>query len=359
MTADGSIDPDSDRYAVLNARIVWAFSAAYRLTGKKEHLLAASRAKEYFLEHFIDHKFGGVYWTVDARGERKDSKAQLYAHGFGIYALSEFYAATRDDEALKGAVNIYRTVEKNFADKENGGYIEALSRDFSPLVDMSLSDKDINADKTMNSHLHLLEGYASLYRVWPDEGLRQKVAGLLGIMSEKIMNQQTGHLELYFDREWNVINPGKISYGHDVETSWLALECVFSLKDIDVMKKYKPVCEALYRAGVQGHCSDGSLHNEQSSDGTIESSRPWWVQAETVVAHLWAWKYLGVASGADDALRTLDYIKRHLIDWERGEWFWSCDVNGNPDLSEDKANGWKCPYHNSRMCLQILNLFSC
>lgn len=357
--AAGVIDTEAERYAVLNSRIVWAFSAAYRHTKKKEYLLAASKAKEYFLEHFVDHKYGGVYWTVDANGEKKDTKAQLYAHGFGIYALSEFYAATRDEEALKGAINIYRAVEIHFADHENGGYIEALARDFSPLEDMCLSEKDINADKTMNSHLHLLEGYASLYRVWPDEGLRGRVEHLLEIMYTKIMNQDNGHLELYFDKQWNVIQPGKKSYGHDVETSWLAMECIYSLKDIDAMDRFKPMCEKLYKAGMEGYCADGALNNEMLADGTIEDSRQWWVQAETVVGNLWAWKYLGVKEGADLAIKTLEYIKSHLIDWENGEWYWSCDVNGAPDLAEDKANGWKCPYHNGRMCLQILNIFCC
>lgn len=352
----GNINEKASRGAVLNARILWTYSTAYRLLGKKEYLLQASNAKEYFIKHFIDHKYGGVYWSVDCNGEREDSKAQLYAQGFAIYGLSEFYAATGDDEALKAAVNIYKITETHFADHENGGYIEALDRDFSPLGDMRLSDKDKNVDKTMNSHLHLLEGYASLYKVWPDAGLKKNITDLMEILRTKIFNTETGHLNLYFDMAWNVIGQG-ISYGHDIETSWLALECAFILKDFDEVNKIKPVCKVLYEKGMEGYQPDGSLIYEIHEDGSIDDSRQWWVEAETVVANLWAWKYLDKEEGAALAQKSLDYIKTHLINWEGGEWYWDCDAQGRPNVRDDKAGPWKCPYHNGRMCFQALTIF--
>ena len=153
VLADGTVAYDAPRGVILNARLIWSFAAAYEALKDSACLVAAVHARDYFLAHFCDHKFGGVYWSVDAAGERLDTKKQLYAQGFAIYGLSELYRVTRDDEALKEAINLYKVVENFFADKENGGYIEALARDFSPLEDMSLSAHDINADKTMNSHL--------------------------------------------------------------------------------------------------------------------------------------------------------------------------------------------------------------
>lgn len=356
VDGNGNINKDASRGAVLNARILWTFSVAYRLLGKKEYLLNACNAKEYFIKHFIDHKYGGVYWSVGADGEREDSKAQLYAQGFAIYGLSEFYAATGDEEALKAAINIYKITEAHFADHENGGYIEALDRDFSPLGDMRLSDKDKNVDKTMNSHLHVLEGYASLYKVWPDAELKKDITDLMEILRTKIFNAGTGHLNLYFDKAWNVIGQG-ISYGHDIETSWLALECAFILKDFDEVNKIKPICKILYKGGMQGYQNDGSLIYEIHDDGTVDDSRQWWVEAETVVANLWAWKYLDVEGGDAFAQKTLDYIKSHLINWKDGEWYWDCDAQGRPNVTDDKAGPWKCPYHNGRMCFQALTIF--
>ncbi len=356
MSGEGELDKDADRGVILNARIIWAFSAAYKATGNKEYLLAATHAKEYFQEHFMDHKHGGVYWSVDRDGKRKDTKKQLYAQAFAIYGLSEYYSASGDDQALKASRNLFQITEKRFADKENGGYVEALTRDFSPLEDMSLSAHDINADKTMNSHLHLLEAYTNLYKVWPERKLKERTSALLEILTDKIIDKQTGHLNLYFTKEWNVI-PGGVSFGHDIETSWLALESAFILKDIDLINKVKPCCLKIGQAGLEGLLEDGSMIYEKKADGTLDESRQWWVQAETVVGLLWLWKYHNLSEGADKAVSGWNYIKNNLVDTKNGEWYWSIEADGSVNTKDDKAGFWKCPYHNSRMCLEVLKIF--
>lgn len=356
MDASGRILYDAPRGVILNARIIWSFAAAYAALKETSYLVAAVHARDYFLDHFCDHKYGGVYWSVDASGERLDTKKQLYAQGFAIYGLSELYKVTKDDEALKNAINLYYVVEKYFADPENGGYIEALSRDFSPLEDMSLSAHDINADKTMNSHLHILEAYANLYQVWPDEGLKSAVEKLLDIIGTKVM-APSGHLQLYFTRDWKVM-PGGVSYGHDIETSWLALECAFALRDVDVVNRVRPWAIAMGKAGNEGLLLDGSMRYELLADGSRDDSRQWWVQAETVVGNLWLWKYHGDADAAARAMNAWSYIRDNLVDSGGGEWWWAVLSDGRQDLSNPKAGFWKCPYHNTRMCLQVLSTFS-
>ena len=353
VLSDGTVLPDAPRGAILNARILWAFSAAYQALHKSEYLVAAMHAKEWFIRNFCDHKHGGVYWSVGPDGRRLDDKAQLYAQGFAIYGLSEFYKVTRDDQALKAAVNIFRIVEKYFHDEVNGGYIEALSRDFSPLEDMSLSAHDINADKTMNSHLHILEAYANLYKVWPMPELRQRIVELLDIVGRRVMGPD-GHLQLYFRRDWSVI-PGAVSYGHDIETSWLALECAMAVGDIDVVTSVRPWARRLGLAGNEGLLPDGSMRYEKLLDGSFDDSRQWWVEAEAVVGNLWLWKYHGDDAAADRAFALWAWIRDHLLRPD-GEWQWAILPSGEPDLSQPKAGFWKCPYHNTRMCLEILRL---
>ena len=355
VSSTGEVLYDAPRGVILNARIIWSFAAAFQQFRKTEYLVAAVHARDYFLEHFCDHKYGGVYWSVTSAGERLDTKKQLYAQGFAIYGLAELYKVTGDDEVLKNAINLYKVVEGKFADPENGGYIEALSRDFSPLEDMSLSAHDINADKTMNSHLHILEAYANLYQVWPDEGLREAVEKLLDIIGLKVM-APSGHLQLYFKRDWSVL-PGGVSYGHDIETSWLALECAFALKDLDIVSRVRPWAFAMGVAGNEGLLADGSMRYEKLPDGSFDDSRQWWVQAETVVGNLWLWKYHGDALGAKRAMDAWAYIREKLVDREGGEWWWAVLPDGSMDRSNPKAGFWKCPYHNTRMCLQILKIF--
>ena len=340
---------------ILNARYVWAFSAAYSALSRSEYLIAARDACDRFLAQYADPVNGGVYWNVAPDGTPSDDKKQLYAQGFAIYGLSEYYKVTNSQAALTAATALFRTVETHFADRENGGYIEALARDFSPLEDMSLSAHDINADKTMNSHLHLLEAYANLYGVWPDPSLKDAIVRLLDIICMRVMAPD-GHLQLYFRRDWSVL-PGAVSYGHDIETSWLLLECAFATRDIDVVSRVRPFAAALGCAGNEGLMPDGSMRYELLTDGTFDDSRQWWVQAETVVGNLWLWKYHGDDAGADRALACWAYIRDHLVDRRGGEWYWAILPDGSPDLSQPKAGFWKCPYHNTRMCLEVLKLF--
>lgn len=354
VSADGTVFYDAPRGVILNARLIWSFAAAYAALKDTQYLVAAVHARDWFLDHFCDHKYGGVYWSVTAEGERLDTKKQLYAQGFAIYALSELYKVTGDDEALKNAVNLYKVVESHFADTVNGGYIEALSRDFSPLEDMSLSAHDINADKTMNSHLHVLEAYSNLYQVWPDEVLKARVEALLSLTGERVMGAD-GHLQLYFKRDWTVL-PGAVSYGHDIETSWLALEAAFALHDADVVNRVRPWARRVGAAGNEGLLPDGSMRYEKLPDGHYDDSRQWWVQAESVVGNLWLWKYHADAEALERAFAAWAYIREHLVDTISGEWWWAILPDGSRDLSQPKAGFWKCPYHNTRMCLQVLSI---
>jgi len=354
VSADGSVSYDAPRGVILNARLIWSFAAAYGALQKTEYLVAAVHARDWFLDHFCDHKNGGVYWSVSAEGERLDTKKQLYAQGFAIYGLAELYRVSGDEEALKNAINLYKVVETYFKDPKNGGYIEALARDFSPLEDMSLSAHDINAEKTMNSHLHILEAYSNLYQVWPDEGLKEALVKLLDIVGTKIMAPD-GHLQLYFMKDWTVL-PGPVSFGHDIETSWLLMEAAFSLRDAELVNRVRPWAVKIGRAGNEGLLPDGSMRYEKLADGRYDDARQWWVQAETVVGNLWLWKYQADAAAWDRALGGWNYIKDKLIDNASGEWWWAILPDGQRDMSQPKAGFWKCPYHNTRMCLQVLSI---
>ena len=356
VQSDGTVLRDAPRGVILNARLIWSFSAAFAALKDPQYLQAAIHARDWFLAHFVDRDNGGVYWSVTAEGEPLDAKKQLYAQGFAIYGLSELCKVSADPEALESAVALYRVVEQHFADSVNGGYIEALSRDFSPLQDMSLSAHDINADKTMNSHLHILEAYANLYQVWPDPSLKAAIERLLDLVGTRVMDV-SGHLQLYFRRDWTVLS-GAISFGHDIETSWLALECAFALNDSAVVEHVRPWALKLGLAGNEGLLPDGSMRYERHPDGTFDDERQWWVQAETVVGNLWLWKYHGQAVGLDRALACWAYIREHLVDSAAGEWWWAVLSDGSLDLNHPKAGFWKCPYHNTRMCLEVLSLLT-
>lgn len=345
---------DAERGAILNARILWAFSAAYRVLGKPEYLDTATRARDYFLRHFIDNEFGGVYWSVDADGNPIDTKKQSYAIGFAIYGFSEYARATGDKQSLEMAIRLFNDLERHCYDPANGGYHEALTCDWQPIADMRLSNKDENADKTMNTHLHILEPYTNLYRVWHDNKLRQRLVELLDIFTERLMNRRTHHFDLFFDGQWN----GKRnieSYGHDIEASWLMTETLHVLDDRALIDKVMPSVIAIAKASEDGLQADGSMVNERHVDtGAVDSNRDWWVQCECVIGEI----NLAQLANDDDSMakagKCLEYITRNLVDHEHGEWYWGVRPDGKPNLADDHAGFWKCPYHNTRMCLEVI-----
>ena len=164
IDAQGVLHPKAEKGAILNARILWSFSAAYRVLGLPEYLEMATYAKDYFLEHFIDKEYGGVYWSVDYKGRPLNTRKQFYAIGFALYGLSEYARATGDREALDYAIALYECIEDHAFDKEYNGYIEAKTREWQPIADMRLSELDANFPKSQNTHLHIIEPYTNLYR---------------------------------------------------------------------------------------------------------------------------------------------------------------------------------------------------
>lgn len=359
ITGESILMPEAEKGAILNARILWTFSSAYRLFKKKDYLTVATRAKSYIISHFYDKQFGGIYWSVDCCGNPLDTKKQIYAIGFVIYGLSEYYRATGNDESLTYAIRLFEDIEKYSFDTVKNGYYEALTREWGEMTDMRLSDKDENERKTMNTHLHILESYTNLYRVWKDEHLAKKLRNLILLFIEKIYNKQTGHLELFFDDDWNS-KYHIVSYGHDIEASWLIHEAALVLGDEELIKRVEPVVKRIAVAADEGLTPEGALVYETFFDRKFtDTDRHWWVQAENVIGHLNLYQYFGNEDALHKAFNCWTFIKDNLIDYRQGEWYWSISEDGKVNLTDDKAGFWKCPYHNGRMCMEIIERNLC
>ena len=358
IDGDDKLHADAPKGAILNARILWTFSAAYRLLRKPEYLETATRAKRYIIDRFYDKDFGGVYWSLTANGEPLDTKKQVYAQGFAIYGLSEYARATGDREALDYAVKLFETVEKYSFDRTRNGYIEAFTREWKPIEDMRLSDKDENTSKTMNTHLHILEPYANLYRVWKDERLERQLRNMLDLFTGKILNKKTYHLDLFFDNCWHT-DGNIISYGHDIEASWLIHEAALVLGDEALLKRIEPVITNIARAADEGLNPDGSMIYERfTAEDRTDRELHWWVQAENVVGHVNLYQHFGDEKALDTAMKCWQFIKDKIIDHANGEWHWSLMPDGSVNRRDDKAGFWKCPYHNGRMCMEIIERFA-
>lgn len=386
MDGHMQLHPEAEKGAILNARILWTFSAAYRVLGHLVYLEAAKRAYTYFVDHFIDSEYGGIYWSVDYMGQPLDTKKQFYAIGFAIYGLSEYARATGDREALDYALLLYDCIEEHAFDRENNGYMEACTREWGEIADMRLSELDANYPKSQNTHLHILEAYTNLLRCLKDLHAQEScdyvpvigsvlpigitipmetivavevsLRNLIDIFTDKILNPKTHHLDLFFEMDWTRGAGHLESYGHDIECSWLLHEAALVLGDKKLLTKVEPIIQMIAEASAKGLKPDGAMIHEANLDtGHIDEDLHWWVQTENVVGGLNIYQHFGDEKALQRAVACWEYIKRNLIDYEHGEWFWSRYKDGTRNLEDDHAGFWKCPYHNSRMCLEAIERF--
>ena len=354
MDGNDRIIVDAPKGGILNARILWTFSAAYNSLKDPRYLEIATRAKDYIFKHFFDSKFGGTYWCLDYKVEPLDTKKQIYSQAFFIYALSEYCLASGDESCRDEAIKLFGLIEKISFDIEQNGYFEAYSRDWQLLDDLRLSQKDANEKKTMNTHLHILEAYTNLYRIWKDENLAIQLRNLINIFLYKIIDSHSFHLNLFFDENW-VVKSSITSYGHDIESSWLLYEAALELHDPALIEKTKEICLKIVEAAKEGLHPDGSLiYEKDNATGHTDFERHWWPQAEAVVGFYNAFELTGNSNYFLNVTECLDFIQANLVDPVNGEWYWSIKADGTVNRDGDKAGFWKCPYHNGRMCLEIM-----
>lgn len=353
MDSAGQIDASADKGSILNARILWTFSALYRHTGRAEYRPAATRAYQYLLTHFINAEHGGLCWLVDAQGRPQDSRQQIYALAFAIYGLSEYYRATQEPGALQASQELFEWIEAHSYDAEHGGYFEAFTQTGELLDDQRLSDKDRNAPKTMNTHLHILEAYANLYHIWPDARLAERLRHLLHIFETRIVDAETGHLRLFFARDWTPV-ADLVSYGHDIEAAWLLPEAAEALGDAALLARTNATAQHLAQAAATAVLPDGSLpHELDRATNHLDTHREWWVSAEAMVGFLHAYELDHDEAMLNRSYQAWQFAQKHLLDTEVGEWRWGVYDDYQPMRDHDKIGFWKCPYHNVRACLEV------
>jgi len=352
MDYDLHLDRKAVKGCILNSRITWFFANAYMALQDPKLLENARHGFEFMKAHCMDQENGGIFWSVRFDGTPEETMKHTYNQAFAVYALSSYYDASGDPESLRMAWNLYHLIEGRCRDE--GGYLEAFDRKFAPLPNEKLSENGVMAVRTMNTLLHVFEAYTELYRVTGDSDVKQKLIWILNLFAEKIYNPQLHRQEVFFDHDYHSLIDLS-SYGHDIETAWLIDRGTGILGDQAVIDRMTPITrdltEQVYRKAFDGH----SLAQE-CERGVENTDRVWWIQAEAVTGFLNGYQqdpsrreYLAAA------LAEWEYIKAHVMDPRAGsEWFWLLDQNGNPYMEKPIVEPWKCPYHNGRMCLEVM-----
>lgn len=344
------LDKTAVKGCILNSRILWFFANAYMVLGEDNLLEDAKHAFAFLKEHCLDREYRGVYWSLKYNGEPEDTTKHTYNQAFAIYALSSYYDVSKDPEALEIARGLFELIETKC--KDEYGYLEAFNRKFEPEDNEKLSENGVIAEKTMNTLLHVFEAYTELYRVTRDERAAKQIRFMMDIVADKIYNKEAGRQEVFFDKTWNSLID-LYSYGHDIETAWLLDRGLEILDDPVYTKKLMPVTREItaniYDRAYIGH----SLVNE-AENGVVDTTRVWWVQAETVVGFLNGFEKQGDSKYLQAAIDVWNYIRTYLVDPRSGsEWYWALDQDKKP-LEKPIVEPWKCPYHNGRMCFEVI-----
>jgi mannobiose 2-epimerase len=354
MANDLRIREDAPKGLILNARILWSFSAFYRHTQDDRDRALAQRAYEYLTTRFLDERHGGYFWELDPAGNVLDDKKKIYGQAFCIYALGEYHLAFGQPAALRQATDVFDLIESYASDSRYGGYFEVMSRDWRPCEDMRLSDKDMNEKKSMNNHLHVLEGYTNLVRVSPEPPHIERLRDLIELFCRHIVNSEQTHFQHFFDEAWTA-KSDSYTFGHDIEGSWLLVEAAEVLGCSRLLEQARSLAAKMARAVLdEGLDKDGGLFYEGRGGRIINPNKEWWPQAEAVVGFYNAWQLTADAASREAAMRCWRFIQDRVVDHERGEWFWCIRPDGTPDPAQPKVSAWKGPYHNGRCCLEII-----
>ncbi len=357
LTNSGRAHNQVERSAVLCSRILWTFSTAARIYNDPACLQMAHWAFTELSTRFYDPVHQGIYWSINHLGNPVNDRKHTYAQAFSIYSLSAYYLATANQTSLSLARNIYQQIETHTADSLNGGNVECRARDWSVLPDMRLSTKDLNSSKSMNTLLHLTEAYTSLYSIWSDASLKRRLEDLLHIFLTHIIDPRTAHQRLFFDDCWNSLSD-HVSFGHDIETSWLLQETAEAIQSPALLQQVQAIslnmASAVYHQALG---ADGSLIYESSPHHQV-LSRQWWAHAEAVVGFFNAWQLSGAERYLQASIRVWQYIQGHFIDRKHGDWYKVLRPNGTPVLSHHKVGPWECPYHHARMCMEMIRRLS-
>ncbi len=346
---------NANKGIILNTRLLWSFAAACNFNDDSRLKTLADRAYEYLEAHFYDKVNKGFFWEVDYLGSPVNKRKQIYAQAFSIYSYAEYFKLSGVEQARERALETFILIEKYSRDLKRNGYFEAFQKDWSPIDDVRLSEKDQNAPKTMNTHLHILEAYTTLLQITGNTKVKEALENLVKLFLSNFLDNRSGHFGLFYSKNWLLQSP-VISYGHDIEAAWLLIEAAKMTGDSGLIDQTTQAAILIADKFIkEAYVENKGVINEKNlKTGETDLDRHWWPQVEAMLGLQYAFNISEDKKYQAAILDIWDFTRNNLIDRQNGEWFFRIDQTNKPYTQEDKLSMWKAPYHNSRALMMLL-----
>ena len=343
--SDNNINKTSPKSAVLQTRILWFYSSCYKALKDKNLFEYASRQFDFIIKYMIDENDGGIFWDVEYDGKVKDRQKHTYALAFALYSISAYYSVSKNKSAFDAAQRLFNLIERDY--KDEYGYTEVFSL-----------DKSVKGSaRTMNTLLHIIEAYTEYHAAVNTAESRKALEYSLDLVRTKAYNDDLCRIECNFDEFMNPVGD-VLSYGHDIEASWIVYRACEILGNDEILSDLSPKLDKLTQNVIsKGFVDNGRNGIYYECKNNIDNTyRSWWVMSEAIVALVHRYNLYKDKQSIYLAENVWDYVKKYFIS-PHGEWHTQVDEKGEAIKSRSGLCGaWKCPYHNGRMCLELMEM---
>jgi mannobiose 2-epimerase len=352
----------NEKMIVTQSRLIWGFSHAWVhgiRDSKRDYCAAAKQGYRFVMDHFLDREYGGYVWLTDRQGSIRNDRKILYGQAFVIYGLVEYYRASKDESALRTALDLHHLLRKKARDEHYGGWFEHFRKNWTPILTPERgANVEVPGLKSSNAHMHMMEAFSELYDVTRDADVQCSLEELIRINRDIFYPMDLAQSNSRRHRDWQKVKndpeSNAYSFGHNVEAAWVLIRAERVLGREPTWKHLDAHLKHALQFGFD-HRFGGLLTKGISN--ARDTRKIWWVQAEMLTALSWALQHRPDREHEDALEKLLNFLLTYMADPRDGIWLDTVATDGRP-IRTGKAHMWKANYHDVRAIVKFLEVIS-
>ncbi len=347
---DGSL-LESDKSVWFQGRALWVFSTAYnQIDKRREYLEAADLIVKFIDAHCFDTD-GRMFFRVTADGRPVIKRIRyFFSETFAIIGYAAYAIASGKDEYKAKALELY---ERAKAVRDTPGIL-------TPKFDSSVRPMRGHADSMI-----MINVLSELRKAIPEKAdyLTKEIDREIGTCMRYFIRPEMKTVletvgpdgEFLSDHfEGRIVNPG-----HAIEGSWFIMEEGAERGRKDYVETGLNVLDWMWNAGWDEEYGGGIIQYRDVLGKSLseyhQDMKFWWPQCEAMIASMMAYKLTGNASYLERFNTVDEYVSKHFIDTEFGEWYGYLHRDGSL-ATPLKGNLYKGPFHIPRMYMKVIEI---